>query len=339
MTSMARAGAPPERALALHTRVGIQGERGSFSDGALARFPALVPDAVCFDDFGSVLAALEAGAIDRALLPVHNSLAGVVAPSLRAIAAHDLRVEEEIDVPVRLALLGLPGASLGGLVTAASHPVALAQCSRFFSHHPGVRPVAAHDTAGAARLVAERGDPGAGAIASREAGELHGLVPLALDIQDRADNCTRFWLLARRRLAPPALEGVAAHLDRQVTPEQGIVAIRGATTLTEDTVPAMKAAVRELLEAVLERNGISTEAVVSAVFSVTPDLTCGFPALAAREAGWTAVPLLCTAEIAVPGALPRCIRVMLHVSGRPVRAPVHVYLRDARILRPDLGAP
>ena len=169
MTSMARAGAAPERALALHTRVGIQGERGSFSEGALARFPALVPDPVCFDDFGSVLAALEAGTIDRALLPVHNSLAGVVAASLRAIAAYDLRVEAEIDVPVRLALLGLPGASLGGLATAATHPVALAQCSRFFSHHPGVRPVAAHDTAGAARLVAERGDPRAAAIASREA--------------------------------------------------------------------------------------------------------------------------------------------------------------------------
>jgi prephenate dehydratase len=337
MTSAARAASAEGRAPALRTRIGIQGERGSFSESALAGLPALVPDAVCFDDFGSVLAALDAGTIDRALLPVHNSLAGVVAPSLRAIAAHDLRVEEEVEVPVRLALLGLPGASLAGIATAASHPVALAQCSRFFAHCPSVEPVAAHDTAGAARLVAERGDLRAAAIASREAGELHGLVPLASDIQDRADNCTRFWLLARRRLAPHAAEGVVAHLDRHVTPEYGLAAVRGATTVPDDSSSAMKEAVRELLDTMLVRNGIATDEVVSAVFSVTPDLTSGFPALAAREAGWGSVPLLCTAEIAVPDALPRCIRVMLHVRVRPVRAPLHVYLRDARVLRPDLG--
>ncbi|HEU4829938.1 MAG TPA: prephenate dehydratase domain-containing protein, partial [Gemmatimonadales bacterium] len=120
MTSSARIGAGMERAPALRTRVGIQGEPGSFSAGALARLPALAPDAVCFDDFGGVLAALDAGTIDRALLPVHNSLAGVVSASLRAIAAYDLRIEEELEVPVRLALLGLPGATLAGVVTAAS---------------------------------------------------------------------------------------------------------------------------------------------------------------------------------------------------------------------------
>ncbi|HEU4830131.1 MAG TPA: chorismate mutase, partial [Gemmatimonadales bacterium] len=222
---------------------------------------------------------------------------------------------------------------------AASHPVALAQCGRFFSHHPAVRPVPAHDTAGAARLVAQAGDPAAAAIASREAGEMHGLVPLATDIQDRADNCTRFWLLARRRLSPQAAEGVVGHLDRHVTPEHGVAALRGATTVPHDTMPAMREAVRELLESLLARNGTEMEEVVSAVFSVTPDLTSGFPALAAREAGWTSVPLLCTAEIAVPDALPRCIRVLLHVRSRRERSPVHVYLGDARSLRPDLPHP
>ena len=98
----------------------------------------------------------------------------------------------------------------------------------------------------------------------------------------------------------------------------------------------MKEAVRELLDALLEGNGLGNDAVVSAVFSVTPDLTSGFPALAAREAGWSSVPLLCTAEIAVPGALPRCIRVLLHVRALAGQSPVHAYLRDARGLRPDL---
>ena len=336
MTSAARVGPVPERAAGLRTRIGIQGEAGSFSDGALARLPALGPEAVHFDDFWSVLAALDAGTIERALLPVHNSLAGVVAPSLRAIAAYDLRVEEELDVPVRLALLAPPGASLASVTSAASHPVALAQCSRFFSHHPGITPVTAHDTAGAARLVAERGDPSVAAIASREAGEMYGLAALASDIQDRADNQTRFWLLARRRLAPHPAEGLAAHLDRHVTAERGMAALRGATTVSADTLPAMRDAVRELLDGILLRNGLDTTDVISAVFSVTPDLTSGFPALAAREAGWGSVPMLCAAEIPVPDALPRCLRVMLHVRACPGRVPEHVYLREAMSLRPDL---
>ena len=336
MTSAARLDARHDRAPAIRISIGIQGEPGSFSDSAIAQLPNLAAEAVCFDDFGSVLAALDAGSVDRALLPVHNTLAGVVAPSLRAIAAYDLRVEAELEVPVRLALLGLPGASMADVRTAASHPVALAQCARFFAHHPAVQPVAAHDTAGAARLVAAAGNPGAAAIASREAGERYGLVALETDIQDRADNATRFWLLARRRLSPQSGEGVVAHLDRHVTPETGITAIRGATTVTADTQEAMKEAVRELLDALLGGNGLGNDAVVSAVFSVTPDLTSGFPALAAREAGWSSVPLLCTAEIAVPGALPRCIRVLLHVRTLAGQSPVHAYLRDARGLRPDL---
>lgn len=336
MTSAARRETRQERAPALRLAVGIQGEPGSFSDVALALLPALTADAVSFDDFGSVLAALDAGTVDRALLPVHNTLAGVVAPSLRAIAAYDLRVEEELEVPVRLALLALPGASVAQIRTAASHPVALAQCARFFAHHPAVQPVPAHDTAGAARLIAQAGDPHAAAIASHEAGMMHGLVPIETDIQDRADNCTRFWLLARRRLSPHSSDGLVGHLDRHVTPETGIAALRGATTVPADTPQAMKEAVRELLDALLERNGLGMNAVVSAVFSVTPDLTSGFPAMAAREAGWSSVPLLCTAEIAVPGALSRCIRVLLHVHRRIETSSVHVYLREARSLRPDL---
>ncbi len=338
MTSAARLDARQERGPALRLSVGIQGEAGSFSDAAVARLPGLTAESVGFDDFGSVLAALERGAVDRALLPVHNTLAGIVGPALRAIAAYDLRVEAELDVPVRLALLALPGASLAEIRTAASHPVALAQCARFLAHHPEVQPIAVYDTAGAARLLAQGADRSAAAIASREAGEMYGLVPLESDIQDRADNCTRFWLLARRRLSPQPGDGVLAHLDRHVTQETGVAALRGATTVPADTPDAMRDAVRELLGALLERNGLGMEAVVSAVFSVTPDLTSGFPALAAREAGWSSVPLLCAAEIAVPAALPRCIRVLLHVRARDGRLPAHVYLREARTLRPDLEA-
>ncbi|HEX6644078.1 MAG TPA: chorismate mutase [Gemmatimonadales bacterium] len=334
MTSAARTSAP-SRAAAVPLRIGIQGEAGSFSESAMRRLPSLEPEPMYFDDFAPALAALEAGTIDRALLPVHNSLAGVVHASLRAIAAHDLRVEAEVDVPVRLALLALPGAGLGTITSAASHPVALRQCSRFFAHHPGIAPAAVHDTAGAARLVAARGDAAAAAIASREAGERYGLVPLATEIQDRADNRTRFWLLARRQLTPGG--DVTSQVEAHLSGERHIAAIRGATTVPADTKEEMKAAVTELLAALLERNRLAVDEIVSAVFSVTPDIVSGFPALAAREAGWGAVPMLCTAEVAVPGALARCIRVLVHARMPEPTHAAHAYLRDARALRPDLA--
>lgn len=98
----------------------------------------------------------------------------------------------------------------------------------------------------------------------------------------------------------------------------------------------MLEATKRLVAEVVERNGLRAEDIVSAVFTATPDLTAMFPALAAREAGWSEVPLLCTIEIDVPGALPRCIRVLVHAY-RDAATPVeHVYLGAAMALRPDL---
>lgn len=115
-------------------------------------------------------------------------------------------------------------------------------------------------------------------------------------------------------------------------------AIRGATTVDGDTPAQIRHATRELLETIVARNGITSADVISAIFTVTHDLTSEFPAHAARELGWLDVPLLCTLEIPVPGSLPRCIRVLLHVETRASRAEIrHVYLHDARALRPDLA--
>lgn len=119
--------------------------------------------------------------------------------------------------------------------------------------------------------------------------------------------------------------------------EPGIRAVRGATTVDADDPEHIRAATRELLETMAARNEIRPRDVVSAIFTVTDDLISEFPARAARELGWTDVPLLCTREIPVPGALPRCIRVLLHVETvRPRDAVHHVYLAGARVLRPDL---
>lgn len=114
-------------------------------------------------------------------------------------------------------------------------------------------------------------------------------------------------------------------------------AIRGATTVEVDEPAAVRAATAELLAAVVARNGIHADDLISVVFTVTPDLTSTFPARAACDLGWTDVPLLCALEIPVPGALGRCVRVLLHAtSDRPRSAIQHVYLHGAVVLRPDL---
>ncbi len=114
-------------------------------------------------------------------------------------------------------------------------------------------------------------------------------------------------------------------------------AIRGATTVDSDTPDQIRHATRELLETIVARNGITSADVISAIFTVTHDLTSEFPAHAARELGWLDVPLLCTLEIPVPGSLPKCIRVLLHVESSASRTELrHVYLHAARALRPDL---
>jgi chorismate mutase len=114
-------------------------------------------------------------------------------------------------------------------------------------------------------------------------------------------------------------------------------AVRGATTVAADEPALIRAATIELLDAVLLANHVPAARLISAIFTVTPDLCSEFPARAARDLGWHDVPLLCAQEIDVPGALPRCIRVLLHVAcARPRSRIRHVYLRDAATLRPDL---
>ena len=114
-------------------------------------------------------------------------------------------------------------------------------------------------------------------------------------------------------------------------------ALRGATTCTADTVDEITSATQELLVALMQRNDLDHDDVVSVVFTATPDLTSTFPATAARGVGFGDVPLLCATEIDVPGSKPRCIRVLLHVySDRERTDLVHVYLRDAQSLRDDL---
>jgi len=116
--------------------------------------------------------------------------------------------------------------------------------------------------------------------------------------------------------------------------------VRGAITISQDTPEEIAKATRELLTALIQKNDFVLEDIASAHFTVTPDITSAFPAQSARMMGWTQVPLMCSQEIPVPGALPRCIRVLLHVNTDKSQAEIkHVYLGEAANLREDLGDP
>ena len=115
--------------------------------------------------------------------------------------------------------------------------------------------------------------------------------------------------------------------------------IRGATTVESNSREAILDAARELLGEVIRQNDVRKEDVASAYFTTTPDLNAEFPAVTARnDFGWTNVALMCGHEMAVPGSLPMCLRVMLHVNTERSQDEVnHVYLRGAAVLRPDLA--
>ncbi len=122
-----------------------------------------------------------------------------------------------------------------------------------------------------------------------------------------------------------------------MAPAPTVRGLRGATTVDEDTVVQVTERSQELMRALMDRNELDEDDIISIVFTATPDVMSTFPATAIRAIGFGAVPLLCAAEIAVPGSMPRCIRVLLHVHTTRSRNEMHhVYLHGAQGLRDDL---
>jgi chorismate mutase len=119
--------------------------------------------------------------------------------------------------------------------------------------------------------------------------------------------------------------------------EKRLWAVRGAVQVPANEAAAVLTATEELVGALMERNSLHPQALVSCIFACTDDLDAEFPAVAARRLGLSAVPLLCARELDVPGALPRIIRLMLHCHLDDGAEPRHVYLREATDLRRDLA--
>lgn len=184
-------------------RVAFQGELGAFSEEAVHRFFEDQAEPVPRRDFPEVGRAVTEGEVDFGVLPIENSLAGSVVGSYDVLAEGELEIVGEVITPIHHCILGLPGAKLDQVKRIRSHPVALMQCTRVLRVLTGAEAVAVYDTAGAAKEVADLQDPTQAAIAGRRAAARYGLEILAEDIEDRADNQTRF-LVVRSRASAPA---------------------------------------------------------------------------------------------------------------------------------------
>lgn len=179
-------------------RVAFQGEPGAFSEEAISQIWRDDIEAVPCREFLDVAGALVRGDADRAVLPIENTIVGSVQAAHDAIdAATGIHAVAETVVAVHLCLLGPPGARFAEVGDVFSHPVALAQCGRFFRANPQLTVHAVYDTAGAAADVANLTDPQFAAVASQAAGTRYALDVVAADIEDRPDNQTRFIAFAR----------------------------------------------------------------------------------------------------------------------------------------------
>jgi len=178
------------------TRVAFQGERGAFSEEAALKLLGHDIDLVPRRTFAELYGSLDSGLADYLLAPVENSIAGPVKPSVDLLRTSALNVLDEVQIKIEQHLIGCPGTHFDIIETVQSHPVALAQCSRFFETYRNLKAVVADDTAGSVAEVIRLGDPKRAAIAGRRAADLYGGSIIRESIQNHSENYTRFVLLS-----------------------------------------------------------------------------------------------------------------------------------------------
>jgi len=179
-------------------RVAFQGERGAFSEEAALKLLGPEIELVPQRTFEALFRSVENGEADCVLAPVENSIAGPVHASLELLQRSLLLALDEVEIQIEQHLIGCPEATLTNIETVQSHPVALAQCKRFFAENPRLKPIDADDTAGSVAEIIRRGDATRAAIAGRRAAEIYGARIIRESIQDRPENFTRFVLLATK---------------------------------------------------------------------------------------------------------------------------------------------
>jgi prephenate dehydratase len=225
-------------------RVAFQGERGAFSEVAALKLLGTEIEPVPRPTFEAMFAAIDEGAADLIIAPLENSLAGSVLRCYDLLLESKLHIVAEVILPISHHLIGPPGATIEKVRTVQSHPVALAQCTRFFEQHPAIRRVVAEDTAGSAREVVQAGDPSRAAIASRRAADVYGGTILQSNLEDHRHNYTRFVLLSTTASVPKGANKISLvafllHQPGALHPALEPLAQRGINLVKIESRPIM----------------------------------------------------------------------------------------------------
>ena len=183
--------------------VAFQGERGAYSEAASVNYlgPAITP--LPCESFDLIFDRVTAGAADKGIIPVENSLAGSIHRNYDLLLRYNLFIVGEVQLRVAHQLMVLPGVSMADIRQVYSHPQALAQCERSIrTHLPHAEVVPTYDTAGSAKMLLEQNITTGAALASRRAAEIYGLDILKPDFEDNPENYTRFLLIGREPVKP-----------------------------------------------------------------------------------------------------------------------------------------
>lgn len=176
-------------------RVAFQGEHGAFSEDAALKLLGPDIELVPRRTFAELFRSLDEGVANYILAPVQNSLIGTIHASVQILQETSLAISGDVVIPIKQNLIGCRGALFEEIEAVESHPVALAQCERFFAANPGISRIESEDTAGSVARIVALGDRKRAAIAGRRAADLYGGSILKEDLQDTHDNYTRFLLL------------------------------------------------------------------------------------------------------------------------------------------------
>jgi len=189
--------------------VAFQGERGSFSEEAACKYLGPRIRVQPCETFAATFQSVAGGKSTYCLVPIENTLAGSVYENYDLLLENRLHIVGEVNLRIAHNLVAFPGTALKDLRQVYSHPVALAQCSRFFRSHPRIEKVPYYDTAGSVKMLSERRIPRAAAIASRVAARVyHGRI-LRTHLEDHHENFTRFLLLSRAPAVSPRANKVS----------------------------------------------------------------------------------------------------------------------------------
>jgi prephenate dehydratase len=193
--------------LARPLQIAFQGERGAFSEEAARGLLGTAIETVPHRSFEEMFEAVVAGRADAAMAPIENTLAGSVIRNYDLLLEHDLTIVGEAVLRVVHNLIAPPGVRIEDIARVYSHPVALAQCSRFFAAHPTLEVIPAYDTAGSVKMIMEAGRRDEAAIAGANAATVYGAQILMAGVESNALNFTRFFLLVRPDKPLPVAEG------------------------------------------------------------------------------------------------------------------------------------